>query len=174
MRIPKNQIKENQYTTGNEFVEKESFKPYKGYYYILSGNKFFSGKTYDVRAIEIIKQSPQTAKVSTFTGDSLKYFFNAPTLIKNLMSKPSVVKGINPNIPVSTSTNETISRYFIKQQNVSPILIKEVNEETFNNTTDPIYIKAILKWNSQTGFNKSEVEAFDKSYMIGIKDFLSV
>jgi hypothetical protein len=174
MRIPKSQIKENQYTSGNELVEKGSFKPYKGYYYIVNGDKFFSGKTFDPKAIELIKNSPQTAKVKTFSGNTLKYFLNAPASIKNLMSKPSVVEGVNPNIPVSTSKNETINRYFIKQQNTTPILIREVTEETYNSTTDPIYIKAILKWNSQTGFNQNEIDALDKVYMIGIKAFLSV
>jgi hypothetical protein len=172
MRIPKSQIKENQYTSGNELVEKGSFKPYKGDYYIISGDKYFSGKVFNPKAIELIKNSPQTAKVKSFSGNTLKYFLGAPSSIKNLMSKSAPVSGINSNQPPVTSVNETTNRYFVKQQNLSPILIREVNEETFNNTTDPIYIKAILKWNSQTGFNQNEVDALDKNYMIGIKSFL--
>lgn len=174
MRVPKNKIKENQYTSGNEFVEKESFRPYKGYYYILDGNKYYSGKTFDLKAIELTKNSPQTAKVNSFTGNTLKYFLlNASPAVKGIMSKPSNVSGINSNIPVTTGENKTISRYFIKKSNENPILIREVSEETYNNTVDPIYIKAILNWNTQIGFNPSEVDNLDKTSMNGIKAFLA-
>ena len=174
MRVPKNKIKENQYTSGNEFVEKESFRPYKGYYYIIDGNKYYSGKTFDLKAIELTKNSPQTAKVKSFTGNSLKYFLLAATpAVKGVMSKPSNVSGINSNIAIDTTgENKTTNRFFIKKSNENPILIKEVNEETYNNTTDPIYIKATLSWNTQTGFNSGEVDALDKTSMSGIKAFV--
>jgi hypothetical protein len=169
MRIPINQIKENQYTSGNELVEKVSYKPYKGYYYV-TGNKFFSGKIFNIKAIELIKKSPQTNKVTSFGGDTLSYFYNAPESIQNLMSKPVEVRSIS-----FTPTPEIISkgytnRYFVKKANTLNIM--EVSEDNYSSLTDPIYTKIYLIWKVSTGFNQNEVDSLDKSYMIGIKSFL--
>jgi hypothetical protein len=172
LRIPLNQIKSNQYTSGGELVEKTSFKEYKGYYYVI-GDKYFSGKEYNPKAIELVKSSPQTSKVSSFSGDTLKYFYSAPPAIQNMISKPQVVNGINTSASPTISENKVTNRYFIKKQNVTPVLIKEVNEDTFNNTTDPIYIKIALKYDPTQGFNKEQVDYIDKYQMPGLKTYLN-
>ena len=82
LRVPKNKIKEGLYTSGNEFVEKDSYKPYKGYYYSMGG-AFFSGKVFNIRAIEVIKNSSETVKVKSFDLNTLKYFYNKKNKNKN-------------------------------------------------------------------------------------------
>lgn len=169
MRIPINQIKENQYTLGNELVEKVSYKPYKGYYYI-TGDRFFSGKVFNIMAIELVKQSPQTNKVTSFRGDTLSYFYNAPESIQNLISKPMEVRSIIFNTTPEIISKGYTNRYFVKKTNTSNIL--EISEDNYSSLTDPIYTKVALIWKVSTGFNQNEVDSLDKSYMIGLKSFL--
>jgi hypothetical protein len=171
LRIPNNQIKENLYTSGNEFVEKVSYKEYKGYYCAV-GNKFLSGKNYNSNAIEIIRSTPSTNKVKGFNANILKYFYQAPKSIQNILTNQTEVRGIN-FIPSQETINiGYTARYFVKKTNVSSIYITEISEETFTNLKNPIYIKASLLWKVNTGFNQSEVEFLDKSSMSGIKTFL--
>ena len=54
MRLPKNIISENLYTSGNEFVDATTNALYQGYYYEING-KFYAGGTFDSKAPEIIK-----------------------------------------------------------------------------------------------------------------------
>ena len=54
MRLPKNIISENLYTSGNEFVDATTNSLYQGYYYEING-KFYAGGTFDSKAPEIIK-----------------------------------------------------------------------------------------------------------------------
>jgi hypothetical protein len=44
--IPADKILENQYTRGNEFIDSTG-KDYRGYYCIVTGNKYYTGKVYD-------------------------------------------------------------------------------------------------------------------------------
>mgnify|MGYP003350514614 CR=1 FL=1 len=60
MRVPKNIIKEAQYTSGGEFINPAKTL-YKGYYYELNG-KYFTGKTYS-------KDSIPLTKIDTFKGN---------------------------------------------------------------------------------------------------------
>tara|TARA_R110001632_G_scaffold48839_4_gene122800 strand:+ start:3400 stop:4215 length:816 start_codon:yes stop_codon:yes gene_type:complete len=56
MYIPKNRIKTNLYTPGNEFVIQTTEENYSGYYHSLYTGEFFSGKTpNDSNIIELVK-----------------------------------------------------------------------------------------------------------------------
>ena len=56
MYIPKNRIKPNLYTPGNEFLIKSSGESYRGYYHSLYTGKFYTGKTQNASNIrEIIR-----------------------------------------------------------------------------------------------------------------------
>jgi hypothetical protein len=44
--IPADKILENQYTKGNEFTDSTG-KDYQGYYCVVTGNKYYTGKTYN-------------------------------------------------------------------------------------------------------------------------------
>jgi len=171
MKIPGNQIKENLYTSGNEFVEKNSYRPYKGDYYEYNG-KFFSGKTFKANAIEIIKISPESNKFKSFDSNITKYFYKSSDATKNLMINNTEVKGIHfvPSDEI-LQKGETI-RYFVKNESIFPILINEVEEENYNNINNPIYSKASLNWSVKNGFDYNEVNKLDSTYMKGIKTFL--
>ena len=59
MYIPKNRIKNNLYTPGNEFVISTTEKNYSGYYHSLYTGKFYTGKTpNDTNIVEIVKPEP--------------------------------------------------------------------------------------------------------------------
>ena len=56
MYIPKNRIKENLYTPGNEFIVKTTEANYAGFYHSLYTGEFYSGKTQnDSNIIELVK-----------------------------------------------------------------------------------------------------------------------
>ena len=56
MYIPKNRIKTNLYTPGNEFLIKLTGEDYMGYYHSLYTGKFYTGKTQnDSNIREIIR-----------------------------------------------------------------------------------------------------------------------
>ena len=58
MYVPKNRIKTNLYTAGNEFVVKSDKTQYTGFYHSLWTGRFFTGKTPNDDPInEIIRQA---------------------------------------------------------------------------------------------------------------------
>lgn len=64
MYIPKNRIKTNLYTAGNEFVISTTEKNYTGYYHSLYTGKFFTGKSpNDTNKVEIVKSSPSGVEI---------------------------------------------------------------------------------------------------------------
>lgn len=171
MRIPKNQIKENQFTSGNEFVENISYKPYKGDYCVV-GNKFYSGKTFNAISIEIIKKSPESNKFNSFDSNTTKYFYKSSNSTRDIMVDNVNIQNIH-FVPTQEQINKGYAtRYFVKKENSSPIIINEVTEENYNNINNPVYLKASLNWNVKNGFNYYEVDKLDNSYMKGIKAFL--
>lgn len=173
MKIPINKIQENLYTEGNEFVEKKSFRPYKGYYY-STGNNFYSGKIFNLNAIEIVKKSKETEKVSSLNNESLNYFFNSSNSTKGIIINQTEIKGIHFTPSEEDIKKGFATRYFIKKQNTNPILIKEINKNTFNSLNNPIYLKSQLIWKVNSGFNQEDIDNLDKYYMNGIKAFLAV
>ena len=58
MRPPINQILENLYTKGNEYILAKTYDNYVGYYHSVSG-KYYTGATYNEKAIELV---PYTEK----------------------------------------------------------------------------------------------------------------
>ena len=53
LRIPQNQIVANKYTIGKEYMYKDTYREYQGYYYELN-NKLFTGKEFNSNAPELI------------------------------------------------------------------------------------------------------------------------
>ena len=123
MRIPKNIIETDKYTTGGELVYKETQTSYKGYYYILN-NRYFVGKEYIVNAPELIKiQQSNTLLYRPSTA-----IFSAVSGITSKSLRSPKVSSIQPNI----GNNPTSTRYFSQQINVKPITIKEISKETYD------------------------------------------
>jgi hypothetical protein len=127
VRIPLNLIITSKYTMGNEYLVKSTYADYQGYYYELNGN-VFAGKTFNPKAPILI------AVGSNKVNDLL---INPETSTYGSISKINV----NPNDFNSSIYNESSAvRYYAKKINSYPILIKEINKDTYNKLQlDPLY-----------------------------------
>jgi len=137
--VPADKILENQYTRGNEFVSLTTGKYYQGYYYIILGNKYYEGKTYN-------SQSKQLKKVD-------------PTPV--------------PPPPVSLPPQTTPTRYFLKKINIFPVVIKEVDEQTYNSLINNAYYQKATVESEIIFRNSSELDKAERQ-MPGLKAWLSV
>ena len=64
--IPADKILENQYTKGNEFVDGTG-KYYQGYYCVVTGTKYYTGKTYNNKSqplSPVVMMQPASLPVS--------------------------------------------------------------------------------------------------------------
>lgn len=132
MRVPSNII-ETKYTSGNEFVFAFNYKYYQGYYYEING-KTFAGKEFDVNAPELIKADSKEIN-SLLT--------NPKTLIYGSLSKVKLnntnVKGVVPQD--AHNVNVDLVSFYCKKINVNPVLIRQINEQTYYALkNDPLYI----------------------------------
>jgi len=156
MRYPKNQLKENLYTSGGEFIEIISNRVYSGYYWEGNG-RYFVGKT-------VNNNSNELRKITSTEIEKLKISNNLPASLPSKISK-NFTDLLNTNqsvssIPLGSSTDT--DRYFVKQTNVNPILIKEVNKTNFDQIrNNPIYQTLVLPGNSvyldSPEINKAEI-----------------
>jgi hypothetical protein len=123
MKIPKNIIRENQYTIGNEFIYENSYKEYQGYYYELN-NKFFAGKEFNVNAPILIKKNSNEVNKLLLNPKTSEYAKLSNNKIKNYKSFSFYF------IPTEQDAKEgqTI-RYFCQQVNTK--LIKEINKKDY-------------------------------------------
>ena len=127
MRLPKSQLKENQYTSGNEFIDTSNNRVYSGYYFEANG-RFFIGKTFNLTAIELKRITPTEIT-------NLNVINNLPPTLPISISTKIATSVMSNNTSVTGISNNGVSnfRYFSKQTNTSPIIIKEVSQDTFNN-----------------------------------------
>ena len=158
----------NKYTIGDEFVLASSKIDYQGYYYEFQG-KLFVGKTFNILAPEIVKKEPtfevpfegedESSRIISFMSTSSKF----PSLPLNNPNNPVV-------LAIDMQENTDSFRYFAKQVNTNPILIKEINRETFNSLRlNPLYQTLAIP----IRFIEDPV-SLEKAnkIMFGIKDFL--
>jgi hypothetical protein len=152
MRPPSNIIMLNKYTIGDEFVLASSKVNYQGYYYEFQG-KFFIGKTFDAFSPEIVKkESVNSNQSGSFTSLPL-----------NNLTGPI-------NLAFDQQENESSFRYFTKQVNTNPILIKEISIETFKDLqSNPLYQTLAIP--IEVIEDPVTLERLNK-IMLGIKDFL--
>lgn len=117
-QIPKNKIKENQYTNGTGIGNNLSLRfsiskvPYIGFYNIVNGNKFFTGKMYNTES------------------KSLEKYNIVQTAFSLIATAGSIATTINPLFTEQTTPVNT--RYFYKELNTTLINIKEINQQAFN------------------------------------------
>jgi hypothetical protein len=150
MRAPKNIAKVN-YTSGEKYLD-SNYNPYTGYYCEVRG-KAYPGKVYTGLAKQLILASSlvRDNKVNNYRFVS------------------------NPN----DFQKEHVLRYFIKYINAVPIVVKEIDFNTYNNfKNNPAYQVISLKYqvleegSTFSGlFDDDEVEQADKK-MPGIKLYL--
>lgn len=115
--IPKSRIVENQYTNGTGIGNNialryvDSKVPYVGFYNIINGSKYSTGKTFTDNSKSLEKYNILATAAPTVAA-----LGSVPTL-KNSM--------INP-------TTSSPVRYFYKDLGTSNILIKEVDKNAYN------------------------------------------
>jgi hypothetical protein len=174
MRVPKNIIQVGKYTSGNEFVEEKTNKPYQGHYYELNGS-LYTGIEYSMNAVKIIKKQDQN---QLYNGSNTALF----SLISGITSQQLAVPSINsisnskrddlPPINQSASpTPPTSTQFFIQKINVNPIIIKEVDEKSYISVRgNPLYKTTFIGVYNGVDQNLDKAEA----QMPGLKTFLSV
>jgi hypothetical protein len=158
MRVPKNVIQTGLYTSGKEFVYKNTQSPYKGYYYSLN-DSYYVGKEYKQNADELIK----IAQSNTLLSNSSTALFSAISGITSQMLRAAKVPAIQSNI----ESNSVPIRYFMRQVNVQPVTIKEISKEIYESLQgNPLY---------QTTFVSKDqnIDQADRQ-LPGLKTFLSV
>jgi hypothetical protein len=145
--IPQSRILDNQYTNGtginsNIFLRFPNSKiPYIGFYNIVNGIKYFSGKVYNDESKPLEKYN----LLEDINKDTIK-------------SVPFIGGTINSNK----------IRYFYKDLSLPDILIKEIDQKTYNNLNGTISGNyQVISFNS----NSQNLEDVNKQ-MIGLKAFL--
>lgn len=162
---PKSQIKENQYTNGGELQLISTKEEYKGYYYIVSSNKFFSGKNpQDKPSIELEEITSSELTEITSTDNSIEYLPSNYYIIDSnyYKSKKLSEKRNAPRPPIQTLGKPTdkdiqngfFNRYFVKKGNEFKFI--EISKEEYNKFKNQdtsvqwqLYIPTKIKWDIQ-------------------------
>lgn len=155
MIVPSNMINQNQYTAGGEFVLKVGNTNYKGYYYGFNG-KFYVGKKFDQKSPELIPIS-----------QSNKLLDRKSTVIYSLVSGKTSQDLQLPRIPSIPPNYGADVRYFYRQVNINPIIIREISEDTYNEIKDNAFFQTAIV------ARKGNIEESERQ-LPGLKAFLSV
>ncbi len=131
MRIPQNKILSNQTTSGGEYMFKDTQQEYQGQYYVI-GNQYFTGANFSTDQKELVKISTQT--INVLKAQAPTFSFGQVNNNKSLISLLNTVKPLNTGFKIISNdvSQGFVIRYFCKQLNISPILIKEIDENTYN------------------------------------------
>ncbi len=161
MKVPSNIIQTDKYTSGNEFVEEKTNKPYQGYYYELNGS-LYTGKEYNIDTIKIIKKQDQ----NQLYNNSNTALFSLVSGITSQQLTPPLVKGIpfSEEIP----HGEDLS-FYSRQVNINPIIIKPIDEKTYISLQgSPLYQTTFI--GTYNGINQNADQAY--AQIPGLKTFL--
>ena len=165
MRFPKSQIKENQYTSGGELVNSSTNQIYSGPYWEMNG-RYFIGKTSNNNSIELRKiDSNELNRLSV-----LNKFPLSTSRVLNSNSINNLTADTGANMSSTIPANETI-RYFAKQTTVTPTIIKEIDQDTFNKLqSTPVY-QTISISSFDIYYGSPVLDSAENSFY-GIKAFL--
>lgn len=161
MIIPSNLIKTG-YTVGGVFVKASDNTNYIGYYYTLN-NSYYEGQSYDPNASLLLSGSQQ----NTFLNNAGTFTYAVLTgLAPQDIEAPSTTTVLFPIIDFPNIPAPDI-RYFYQDTTKLPtILIREINEDTYNNLQSyPLY-KTTYIGNGQT-LDQAETQ------IPGITDWIS-
>ena len=174
IRIPQNQI-QYKYTIGKEYMYKDTYREYQGYYYELN-NQLFAGKEFNSNA-PILVPIPITTGNNNFLGFN-SLLTNAATYVYGKIAKEKLPNNFNPSSyifqPKFSSVNSRFTnRYFIQKINTDPnnISIKEIDEDSYTKIqTNPLFKSVKIIWDT-IGDNTNEINKANQT-IIGIKEFL--
>jgi len=145
MGYPSNQIRENLYTKGFEFMLKTTYGNYIGFYHSISG-KYFAGAKYIVsNTIELINYDSKKQNLSyNISQLDSTYIKLKPEIINQIKTDNfEIIKIIPENSPIP------YSRYFIKRKNEINAPVMEVNKDTYNNAQlSEFYYTGEIIWDS--------------------------
>lgn len=168
---PLSQITTNLYTNGGELFILSTGEPYVGYYYQLSTEKYFSGKTpQDLPSVELSSTSLQLPVFQNLYNPVLPYTKLSDDFDNRDYPKyASITKFLpyyNPMFPTQQDyQNGVFQRFFCKKTNEIQYL--EINKNTFDQlvTKDPkiefpLYFPFYLDW--QLTGTKEQVATVNK------------
>jgi hypothetical protein len=167
MRVPKNITQTGKYTSGGEFVEEKTNKPYQGYYFELNGS-LYTGREYSIDTIKIIKKEDQN---QLYNSSNTALF----SLVSGITSQQLAVPPIN-STNVNSLSDEGLrsypsTRFYTQKINVNPIIIKEVDEKSYISVQgNPLYKTTFIGTYNSVDQTINQAEA----QMPGLKTFLSV
>lgn len=161
MRIPLNLIKTGKYTSGGEYVIEKSNTPYKGFYYEYN-NSLYAGRQFNLNAPKIIKISDAN-QLYYNNSDTAIFSFNSKITSQHLQT-PSITSLPNSQIHDFNSIS-----FFCKKINTTPIIIKKINEVTYNNLKNsPLYQIIYIGTYQNKTINSNQAY----SQMVGLKEFV--
>ena len=150
IQIPKSRILENQYTNGTGIGKNLALRfvrskiPYIGYYVVINGNKYFTGRAYSDKSKPLEKY--------------------------NILATAAFVVAAAGSIATKANSlsSKNVVRYFYKDLTVKDISIKEIDKAAYDKlagTLSPNY--QVISYNSAT----QSLEEVDKQ-MPGLRAFL--
>jgi hypothetical protein len=152
IQIPKNRILESQYTNGTGIGKNIALRftkskiPYIGFYNVINGTKYFTGKLY------------------TETSKPLEKYNILATAFKVIATAGSVATQANSLLGPKSST----VRYFYKDLTSKSILIKEIDKDAYNKLQSSTSLSyQVISFNPKT----QTLEEINKQ-MSGLREFL--
>jgi hypothetical protein len=126
MYYPKSQVKINLYTNGREFTPLNSNSTYRGYYYITSNGRYFSGRTpNESPSFELFKISSVDSSTTPQSEDNFYLvetrYYNSKNLSFN-QTPPSPPKQSYPTVTENDYKLGEFQRYFLKKGNETKFL----------------------------------------------------
>jgi len=125
IRIPSNQIVKSKYTIGKEYMYKDTYREYQGYYYELN-NKLFTGKEFDSNAPELILIPKNNNVPSGFNILLTKASTYAYGKISGTKLNNTKLPSIQPSLLISNI------KYLAKENNSFPLKIIFISEDIYN------------------------------------------
>jgi hypothetical protein len=165
IRIPQNKIVKSKYTVGKEYMFETTYREYQGYYYELNG-KLFAGREFNSNAPILVQIKPDN--LNKLLTNSKTYAYGRVSGVKINNTVFNTFQYINDPSAVGI-----IDRYFVQKTNNTPILIKEIDEETYTRIkNDSLYKTVTIRWN-RAGFdsNREEIKKAEKQ-IFGITEYL--
>ena len=150
IQIPKSIILENQYTNGTGIGKNLALRfvrskiPYIGYYVVINGNKYFTGRAYSDKSKPLEKY--------------------------NILAAAASLVAIAGSIAVKANSlsSKDVVRYFYKDLTVKDISIKEIDKDAYNKLAGTLASNyQVISYNSAT----QSLDEVDKQ-MPGLRAFL--